>query len=236
MNLLHNSKSTAELRYLSVDQALADLAHFATAIQSDTKLNATGGVFATGVSYAGSMVTWFRQKYPNIVTGSWVSSAPLHAKIDFSEYKETAGDSMRIVGGEECYEKLEDTFGAIEDLISSGDVDRLKELFNMCDDFDITDQYDKANFVSDLSDIIAGVVQYHPFSPIGRIEDVCKQILRDNSNGTGIETDDLYPFARFVRKQIDTPNRCNSFSFNRTIKFLRNTEWEGNHSMRQWIY
>lgn len=222
---------------MSVDQALADLAHFITAIKSDKKLNATGGVIAVGGSYGGTMVTWFRQKYPHVVTGAWASSAPLHAKIDFTEYKETTGNSIRIVGGEECYQKVEDTFSAVEDLISSGDVDRMRKLFNMCDDFDINDQYDVWNFQSDLSDIFAGVVQYH--RP-GIIEGACQKILAENVNGTGIETDDLYTFAKFIRSQIESSvTKCNSFSFNETIKLLSNGSWDGlasRASMRQWIY
>lgn len=224
------------MRFLSVDQALADLAHFITAIQSDTALNATGGVIAVGGSYGGTMVTWLRQKYPHIVTGSWSSSAPLRAKIDFSEYKETTGDSIRNVGGEECYQKVEDTFSAVEDLISSGDIERLRKLFQMCDDFDLTDQFDVWNFVSELSDIFAGVVQYH--RP-GAIEGACKQILTETSNGTGIETDDLYPFAQFIKKQLGGSDKCYSFGFNATVKYLQNTDWNGpasTGSMRQWLY
>lgn len=221
---------------MSVDQALADLAHFITAIQSDTALNATGGVIAVGGSYGGTMVTWFRQKYPNIVTGSWSSSAPLHAKIDFFEYKETTGDSIREVGGEECYEKIEDTFSALEDLIEGGDITRLRRLFNMCDDFDINDQFDVWNFHSELTDIFAGVVQYH--RP-GNIERACRQIMAEVTNETGIETDDLYPFAQFIRRQLGPSNQCNSFSFNVSMRIMQNTSWDGiasRSSMRQWVY
>ncbi|KAF2889911.1 hypothetical protein ILUMI_16262, partial [Ignelater luminosus] len=47
------------------------------------------GVF--GCSYAGSLATWLRYKFPHLVDAAWASSAPLHVTIDYSDYYEVVG-------------------------------------------------------------------------------------------------------------------------------------------------
>lgn len=70
------------MQYLSVDQALADLARFIeTRKRREGFENSTVVVF--GGSYAGSVATWLRLKYPHLVQGALASSAPIFAKADF---------------------------------------------------------------------------------------------------------------------------------------------------------
>ena len=75
--------SMENLRWLNVDQALADLAHFIIHIKETYPGTENSGVIMVGGSYSATMVTWFRQKYPHLVNGVWSSSAPLLAKVDF---------------------------------------------------------------------------------------------------------------------------------------------------------
>ena len=75
--------SVENMRWLNVNQALADLAHFITEIKRTYPGTENSGVIMVGGSYSATMVTWFRQKYPHLVTGVWSSSAPLLAQVDF---------------------------------------------------------------------------------------------------------------------------------------------------------
>lgn len=75
--------SVENLKFLSSEQALADLANF---IESKNKeYGFTGDVkwIAFGGSYPGSLAAWLREKYPNLVYGAVSSSGPLLAKADF---------------------------------------------------------------------------------------------------------------------------------------------------------
>lgn len=74
--------STENLRFLSSRQALADLAHFRTAMAEARGL-ATSQWVAFGGSYPGSLATWFRLKYPHLVDAAVASSAPVHATVNF---------------------------------------------------------------------------------------------------------------------------------------------------------
>lgn len=149
------------MKYLSVDQALADLAYFIEEITNDKSLNATGGVIAVGGSYSATMAVWLRQKYPHSVKGAWASSAPVYAKLNYVEYMETVGNVIRELGGDECYDVIESIFQAIDDLLENDEIDTLKELFHICDGFDTKNELDNWNFVSSLKNVFAGIVQGH---------------------------------------------------------------------------
>lgn len=75
--------TTENLRFLNVDQALADLAHFIVRKKSENPDLKDSGVIMIGGSYSATMVSWFRKKYPHLANGAWSSSAPLLAKADF---------------------------------------------------------------------------------------------------------------------------------------------------------
>lgn len=71
------------LKFLNIDQALADLAHFVEEMRRAIPGAENSKVIMAGGSYSATMVAWFRQKYPHLVDGGWASSAPLLAKLDF---------------------------------------------------------------------------------------------------------------------------------------------------------
>jgi hypothetical protein len=75
--------TTENLRFLNIDQALADLAHFIVQKKSENTDLKDSGVIMVGGSYSATMVSWFRKKYPHLANGAWSSSAPLLAKADF---------------------------------------------------------------------------------------------------------------------------------------------------------
>lgn len=58
--------SDANLRFLTTEQALADVAHFVTHIKSNSVVPGAQNspVILIGGHYSGSLSVWFRQKYP----------------------------------------------------------------------------------------------------------------------------------------------------------------------------
>lgn len=71
------------LKYLSLQQALADVAHFIQYQKSHSDNLKKSKVILIGGSYSGSMAAWMTHLYPELVTAAWASSAPLLAKADF---------------------------------------------------------------------------------------------------------------------------------------------------------
>lgn len=91
---------------------------------------------------------------------SGASSAPVLAQVDFIEYKEVVGASIRSVGGEECYGRIERAISQAERLIAEGNFAEFSRRFKTCDE--ITDySYDVWSMFGLFSNLFAGVVQYH---------------------------------------------------------------------------
>lgn len=125
--------STENLLYLSAHQALEDAANFIQGINdmyniSDPKWIVYGG------SYAGTLATWLRIKYPHLVTGAMASSGPLNAVLDFSgnfftnivialkypfvDYLQVVRNSLET-HSTTCVENIKEGFAQLEELVSS---------------------------------------------------------------------------------------------------------------------
>lgn len=71
------------LKYLTSEQALADLAAFIEGMNQFYGFGDEVKWIVIGGSYAGTLAAWLRLKYPHLVYGAIASSAPLLAKLDF---------------------------------------------------------------------------------------------------------------------------------------------------------
>ena len=74
---------TKNLKHLSSEQALADLAYFIKGMTLKHELPPNTKWIAFGGSYPGSLAAWLRAKYPYLVHASMSASGPLIAKADF---------------------------------------------------------------------------------------------------------------------------------------------------------
>lgn len=71
-----DSLSMPNLKYLTADQALRDLAYFLTKTKNSNQFRITNKNpwISIGGSYPGAMSAWFRNKYPHLTIGAISSS------------------------------------------------------------------------------------------------------------------------------------------------------------------
>lgn len=75
--------STKNLRYLTIDQTLADLAYFIQHKKRTVPGLDKSKVVVVGCSYPAALATWARAKYPHLIDVAYASSAPLRVIKDF---------------------------------------------------------------------------------------------------------------------------------------------------------
>jgi hypothetical protein len=82
------SMKTENMIYLTVEQALEDIAYFMQwfKVNYKYKINDSQPWITVGGSYPGALSAWFRYKYPHLTVGAWASSAVVNAILDFSQY------------------------------------------------------------------------------------------------------------------------------------------------------
>ncbi|XP_055847737.1 putative serine protease K12H4.7 [Episyrphus balteatus] len=214
---------TENLKYLDVKQALADLANFITTIKKTVNGMENSKVILTGGSYSATMVTWFKRLYPNLIVGAWSSSAPLLAKVDFVEYKEVTGQSIKLVGGEACYKRIQNGIAELEKMMSNKRSAEVKAMLKICNNFNEKNELDVWTLFSEISDLFAGVVQTHSKNDI---QNACKSIMEGEDDVTGV--------AKYVLRNFGTSG-CSDVSYKALVTSLSESSYTSG-MMRQWYY
>lgn len=129
INMNERDLSTENLKFLSSEQALEDLASFRQFIHKQYKLTDTNKWIAFGGSYPGSLAAWFRLKYPHLVYAAVSSSAPMLAKLNFHEYYQVVNESLANYSSK-CSKNIQTAMNRIGDLIRTIDgKTELKRIF-----------------------------------------------------------------------------------------------------------
>jgi pimeloyl-ACP methyl ester carboxylesterase len=143
------SYSAKNLRFLSTDAALADLAAFQAF--ATEKWNLKGPWIAIGGSYPGSLAAYYRVAYPKLTLGALASSAPVEARAAFEEYDY----QVATVVPPKCLARIHRVVETAERALDNGE-DRavVKKIFkssNLPDDDD---------FLYAVADMAAATIQY----------------------------------------------------------------------------
>eukprot|EP01132_Coremiostelium_polycephalum_P003881 gene3881-4842_t len=107
--------STENLKYLTSQQGLNDLATFISWYQT-TVQKWSGKVVTIGGSYSGALSAWFRVKYPHITSGSIASSGVVNAILDFTAFDEW----VAYAAGGDCATALRLVTKTVESYIFQG--------------------------------------------------------------------------------------------------------------------
>lgn len=161
--LFYRNLSVENLRYLSTEQAVADVAHFIEYVQSTYPSANDAAVILIGSHLSASLAVWTRHRFPHLVTGVWASSAPLQSVVNQYDYKENVGGAYFAEGGPECYDVIEDAFVEMEEMIQNEQVDELQQIFAMCDPIDLNNEMDIAVFFDFVSEVLGILVEFAPY-------------------------------------------------------------------------
>ncbi|XP_049286081.1 thymus-specific serine protease-like [Anopheles funestus] len=145
---------TENLDFLNADQALADLAEWITYLRQTYVNNPNAKVILMGTAYGGALATWFRQKYPHLVSGVWVSSGAIEADFAFASYNVALGESIRQYGSDTCYSTIWSGFRVAQNMAHLGLADLLSTEFHLCEPLDTDNELEVRAFLLGLRDDI----------------------------------------------------------------------------------
>ncbi|KAL5628333.1 hypothetical protein BROUX41_003081 [Berkeleyomyces rouxiae] len=137
------SFSPVNMRFLSTDQAVADLAWFAQNVHipghKKSKLSPKNTPWILyGSQYAGSLAAFARQSYPNLFIGAITSGAITRAITDFWEYNEAA----RHFSPGKCSDRTQKVIDMVDTILygdDEGDKQSLRDLWGLSDLVDDVD-------------------------------------------------------------------------------------------------
>uniref|UniRef100_A0AC35TR50 Serine protease K12H4.7 n=1 Tax=Rhabditophanes sp. KR3021 TaxID=114890 RepID=A0AC35TR50_9BILA len=146
------------LRYLTTQQALEDLAVYMKATNAHFK-NPRWVVF--GGSYPGAMAAVFRERYPDMSVGAIASSAVVNVQTDYYGYAQGMVDTIKLQGMD-CYNAVNESFSKLhQQTLTSGGRISLTKIFNIQPPLsDNSTPLDITNFLANIFGTFQGVIQY----------------------------------------------------------------------------
>lgn len=141
--------TSANLKYLSTEQAIHDLVDFKRSVSST--LGWSGPWIVAGGSYAGSLAAYARALFPADFAGALASSAPVVPTPDLSAYDEYLAERVPAT----CVADIQATLSLIETKVSSDE--GLREMFTA---FKTTANITRADdFLYLLADVASAAIQ-----------------------------------------------------------------------------
>eukprot|EP00698_Gefionella_okellyi_P015596 TRINITY_DN4411_c0_g1_i1.p1 TRINITY_DN4411_c0_g1~~TRINITY_DN4411_c0_g1_i1.p1 ORF type:complete len:445 (-),score=107.57 TRINITY_DN4411_c0_g1_i1:90-1424(-) len=216
--------NTFNMRFLSVQQALADGAAFLASL-------GRGPAVVFGCSYSGAMAAWFRIRYPNLVVGAVAGSGPVFAEENFIQYDETVANVLASYSSK-CLSTVQVAFQNISAMAqSAAGVAQLAKDFNTCQsDFILTD------IINALMGPVMGDVQYNNADTSYPAQQMCDSFAKSSGNayeafvqyiasqqgGDCVDTDFLTPLRNVTKEACYDGNRswwfqtCTDFGYFQT--------------------
>jgi len=165
--------TTENYKYLTISQALNDLADFIQFIKKDQRADENVTFLVVGGSYPGSLSSWFRLFYPHLTVASWSSSAPLNIKNEFPEYDSYIAEQLNN-SNEVCLERTKTIFDNANAIVKSGDAQRIKAFKAL---YGIPEETMDISALYIITDVLAAIVQYN--SRYQLLDEFCGQIQNE---------------------------------------------------------
>ncbi|XP_066913299.1 putative serine protease K12H4.7 [Clytia hemisphaerica] len=228
--------SVENLKYLSSEQALADLATFRASMVEQFALSDKNKWISFGGSYPGALSAWFRYKYPHLVHGAVASSAPINAQTDFPEYLEVSTDSL---GTQECKDSVQAATTSVEKYVQTeAGRKMLTDLFHLCEPLS-DDPNDISQFTSSMAGNFFGVIQYNKDNRAFEgatgtnitVDTLC------NIMSLPIFGDEMHRYAKINEIMMETYKQtCISPNYKKFIEEMKVIDWKSVEGGRQWTY
>eukprot|EP00249_Psilotum_nudum_P010141 c22358_g1_i2 orf=506-1972(-) len=206
--------TTENLKYLTSNQALFDLAVFRNYYQElvNKRFNQSGMQnpwFVSGVSYSGALSAWFQLKFPHLSHGSLASSGVVQAIFNYTAFDEQVARSA----GPSCSKALREVNLLVEEGLAKN-ATAVKSIFG-AEQLKID-----GDFMYLLADAAAIAFQY------GNPDVLCEQLVATSHAGEDL----LAAYAEYVKtyfgSSIDTYDQ----------EHLKETKAFSNSGDRQWWY
>jgi len=212
--------SLENLRFLTHDQALADIAYFIESTNSEIYKNNNIHVkwIIIGGSYAGGLAAWFRLKYPHLVYGALASSGVVTPLDDFWMFEKQVVDDF-FISGKWCFDILKYYEEIAEQRLFGGNNKERQEFIKL---FGGSGLESNEEFMYYFADIHVEFPQY------SHREQLCNLLKYLNSSGKPIDEQ----FQILGQEALKNGTDIRKYTYN----WRRNENINTKIASRQWAY
>lgn len=215
--------STENFRWLTIHQALADIAQFISFVKANYYGAGNARVILFGRLYGGALAVWARQKYPSLVDAVWASSAPIDATLEYPQFMRNSFYTSRSIGGQQCGDIFNDAMRMIEDAIRARDTTYVEERLRLCTPIDLEDPNDIARLYYGIADDYGSAFVSNARYP--EIDDKCT-LMRALNDPENPPDNALDAFARWFSDEFNRNLECLNFNNTAIIeRYYQQTAW-----------
>ncbi|XP_052871243.1 putative serine protease K12H4.7, partial [Anopheles cruzii] len=165
-------------------------------------------VILHGIGYGGAVAIWARQRFPSLIDGAWGSTPSVIARVNFPEYGEDLGNTIRRLADDGCFGTIWRGFRTAENLIDAGLYGRVSEMFRTCEPLAADDPLTVETFFYGLKTSIEQEMfgEANPQSVVR----MCQELASDSADT------DLEVLANFFARRY-APFDCVALDFESNI-------------------
>jgi len=140
--------STDNLKWLTVEQALADIAAFIRA--KNEEFGSSHKWVIIGGSYPGALVAWFKIAYPDLVEVVWSSSGVVKQKRDYPEFDLAMYHNLKDDNQTQCAQAIHNVTEKIQTTLDDGNKTAVQEIYDLFGLANVEDESDVMQFLADI--------------------------------------------------------------------------------------
>ncbi|KAG4071886.1 hypothetical protein HA402_006047 [Bradysia odoriphaga] len=217
LNIPTETAAFDELVFLTVDQAVADIATLVVTLYDHLGKDNDASVILWGNGYGAALATFARKKYPHLIDGVFASSGTFRAEVFDTSYHDSLSSNLLRHGSLDCHARVRNAFDILLYLFENNQADYIAERLRLCSAVDPDDEQEVALLFELFIDLISNYVrQNHLFG----IQNFCRDMTyypEDNLNN--LIRWALHVYGYEFEECIDT-------DYDRLITRLAETDWE----------
>lgn len=211
------------LQFLTVEQALADLAILVNFVRANYNGAENSRVIMWGRNYGGMLAVWFRQKYPHLCDGVWASSAFLDTSLEYAQFMRNTFNTINSIGGPQCGNIYRGAFRMIEDAVRTRNTTYVEERLRLCHPIDVDVDEAVTRLIYEITREIG--FQYVSNARYPDIDDKCT-LMRSLNDPANPPDNDLDAFARWFVDEYHGWLDCLNYDNNFILSLYQNTHWD----------
>jgi serine protease 16 len=216
-----------ELAFLSVDQAVGDIATLVVTLFDHLGKDDGANVILWGTGYGAALATFARKKYPHLIDAVFASSGTFRAEVFDTSYHDSLSANLLIHGSMECHQRVQNAFDVLQYLFQNNQSDYITERLRLCTSVDPENPQEVGLLFELFIDLISNYIRrYQLFG----LENFC----RDMNYFAGDTLNSLIRWAVYAYGfEFDD---CINTNYRDLIERISSTEWEGDDFDRTRVY
>jgi len=158
LNIPTETASFEDLAFLSVDQAVADIATLVTTLHEHLGTH-NNRVIVWGTGYGATLATFARKKYPHLVHAVFASSGTFRAEVFDTSYHDNLSANLREHGSTNCHQRVQNAFDVLQYLIEHGEEEYVRERLRLCHDVNTNDPQEVGFLFESFIDLISNYIR-----------------------------------------------------------------------------